>query len=362
MTPGMVRGDSDIAPPVTSIVSTSPTIILFHQPQKHYHIMPSSTILITGGAGFVGQALASALLSSSPSINLLLTDIVEPPTPTADPSKKRTTCTQADLSDPKTLASVLSQKFSAAYILHGIMSGASESNMELGYKVNLDSTRLIFDNLRNTQPGLVVVYTSSTAVYGPPEAQDQIYTEQTLPAPQSSYGTQKFMIECLLNDYARRGLLDARIVRLPTVTIRAGKPTGAASSFASGILREPLQGMQSELPVRKDLKLWVCSPGVVVANLVKAKDVPKSAFEGRSRTVNLPGRTVTVQEMLDALEEVGGKEARGLVVDKVDAATEKIVESWPTEFDTRVAAGMGYIADVSLLENLRLYKESIGQS
>jgi len=316
-----------------------------------------STILITGGAGFVGQQLAEALLAADPSVRLLLTDIVEPPAPTND-TARRAECVKADLSSAATVTSLLSRPFSAAYILHGIMSSGSEANLELGYQVNLDSVRRVLDHLRTTQPGLVVVFTSSTAVYGPPATPDYLYTEHTLPRPQSSYGTQKYMTECLLNDYSRRGLLDGRIVRLPTITVRAGAPTAAASSFASAILREPLQGLPCVLPVRADLKLWICSPRTVVANLVRAKDVPKSKF-GLSRTVNLPGLTVSVREMLDALREVGGEAARALVEEKRDEATERIVESWPTAFETGLAKGMGYEDDVSLIENVRLFKEGL---
>ena len=138
--------------------------------------------------------------------------------------------------------------------------------------------------------------------------------------------------------------------------MRPGKPTGAASSFASGIFREPLNGEKSVLPVSKDLKLWICSPRTVVKNLIHARDIPTARF-GASRIVNLPGRTVTVNEMLEALKEIGGKKARDLVEEKRDEATEKIVEGWPTTLKTSLAESLGFSKDVSLEQTLKDYLE-----
>lgn len=166
------------------------------------------------------------------------------------------------------------------------------------------------------------------------------------------------MVETLLNDYSRRGLLDGRIVRLPTVIVRPGKPTAAASSFASGIVREPLKGEKSILPVKPELEMWVCSPATVVKNLVYVKDIPKEKY-GLSRTVNLPGRTVTVVEILEALEQVGGKEARKLVVEERDPETEKIVDGWPARFDTKLAGEMGFFEDVELSETVRVFAKGL---
>ncbi|KAJ7206641.1 NAD-dependent epimerase/dehydratase, partial [Mycena pura] len=315
-------------------------------------------ILVTGASGFVGQELAHALLSSSPDYHLTLTDIAPPKIiPSA-----RISSTQTDLTDPSAVAALLStQKWHAVYALHGIMSSGSEANLELGYRVNVDAHRHIYDHLRVHQPGATVVFTSSIAVYGPPATAGpaRTFSERTVPLPQTSYGTQKLMIECLLNDYSRRGLLDARIVRLPAVVVRGGAPTAAASSFMSGIVREPLNGEQSILPVNKTLDIWICSPATVVKNLIAIKDVPADTFGGLTRTVNLPGVTVKLTDILDALEAVGGREARALVQEKVDPVIEKIVLSWPEKFDISRALELGLSEDGPLVDTVRTYAASL---
>ena len=183
----------------------------------------SQSIIITGAGGFVGQALASALLEdTSISISkLILTDILEPPNPRTEiASHTEILCVKADLTSPSTCAALFAPSIDCVYMLHGIMSGQAESNLELGLKVNMDSTRQIFDHLRVTNPGVKVIFTSSTAVYGPPPTPDFVFTEATAPDPGSSYGAQKHICETLLNDYSRRGLLDGRVCRLPTVYLQ----------------------------------------------------------------------------------------------------------------------------------------------
>ncbi|KAJ0123745.1 nad-dependent epimerase dehydratase protein [Diaporthe amygdali] len=321
--------------------------------------MPQNeAILITGAAGFIGQVLAAALLESSPNITLTLTDVIEPPVPSSvSQHLNRVTATSSDLTQPSAVASLLSGSFKAVYLLHGLMSGGAEANLELGWRVNWDSHRAILDQLRIHHPGTVVVFPSSLAVYGPTASGD-VTNESTNPLPQSSYGAQKLMVETYLNDFSRRGLLDGRVVRLPTVVVRPGAPSAAASSFASGIIREPLQGKKSVLPVSRDLEMWVCSPKTVVANLIRVKDVPKEKF-GLSRVLNLPGITVTVQQMLDAVEKVGGNQAVGLIEESRDPKVEAIVGSWPARFNTSRAQGLGLVADRTLVETVNEYAESL---
>ncbi|KAL4806564.1 Metalloenzyme, LuxS/M16 peptidase-like protein [Aspergillus unguis] len=315
------------------------------------------SILITGAGGYVGQELASALLASSPTLTVTLADVVEPSIPSsAAQHASRAKCVQADLTSPSAVDELFttSNRYDTVYLLHGIMSSGAEANFELGVKVNLDATRYILDRLRAVQPGVKVVFTSSLAVYGLAPKGQVIDETNFPPVPSSSYGTQKLIIELLLNDYSRRGFIDGRAVRLPTVTVRAGKPTQAASSFASGIIREPFHGEKAILPVSKDVEMWVCSPYTVVKNLIHAATVPAEAF-GDSRSVNLPGLVVTVQEMLDALEEVGGKERRALVEEKYDADVDRIVQTWSPHFNPARALKLGFSEDISILENVRQY-------
>lgn len=280
------------------------------------------SILITGAGGFIGASLTTALISSNLGLTLTVTDITAPPT-----SSPRVTSIASNLTDASSVQSLLSTSYDAIYLLHGIMSSGSEANLPLSTQVNIDSFRLILQTLIIDHPGTKVIFPSSLAVYGPCSDTDELVCETTCPLPQSSYGTQKLVIETLINDYSRRGLLDGRIARLPTVIVRPGAPTAAASSFASGIVREPLQGIKSSLPVSEDLEMWICSPYIVVANLINLSEVPREKFAGfGSRVVCLPGQVVTVGKILNELEAVGGKEARNLVVKETDEAVETIVK------------------------------------
>jgi len=316
-------------------------------------------ILITGAGGFIGQALATALLQDPSTTSLILTDITAPSIPkNASHSKCNIQAVAADLTNPDVCAQLFTPDITHVYLLHGIMSGAAEANLDLGLRVNIDSMRHILDVLRRQQrqAPIPIVFPSSLAVFGP--AKDgEVVTELTTPLPQSSYGAQKSIVETLLNDFSRRGLVDARIVRLPTIVVRPGKPTGAASSFCSGIIREPLSGAVGVLPVGKDTKLWICSARTIIRNLVKGKEIPTAKFQGRSRVVNLPGSTVTVQQMLDALKTVGGQEALDLVKEEQDENVSRIVQSWPAEFDTKLAYELGFEEDVPTEQTVRDYVE-----
>ncbi|KAM0562327.1 hypothetical protein ACHAPJ_002014 [Fusarium lateritium] len=314
-------------------------------------------ILITGAGGFIGQEIVGPLLESSPDIHLTITDVAIPPIPKiAAAHNHRITALGADLTSPDVVDKLVgSQQFKAVYLFHGLMSGGSEANLDLGLKVNVDSVRYVLDALRNKLPGVKVVFSSSCAVYGP---EDGYVTEKTLPQPRSSYGAEKLIAELLVNDFSRRGLIDGRIVRLPTVVVRPGKPSAAASSFASGIVRESLQGIPNVLPVPRDISIWICSPATVITNLIKIKDIPADKF-GESRIVNLPGITVTVQDILDAVEKVGGKEAVGQVKDEEDEALYKIVKSWPPWFDVGRAKGLGLDPDGDLADAVKAFQERL---
>ena len=312
-------------------------------------------ILITGAGGFIGQALATSLMKDDTVAKLILTDVVEPAIPQVQ-SACKVQAVKADLTQREVCEGLLTQDLTHVYLLHGIMSGAAEANLELGLKVNIDSMRYVMDTLRAVKPGIRVVFPSSLAVFGP-MGEGDVVTETTMPSPQSSYGAQKQICETLLNDFSRRGLLDGRIVRLPTIIVRPGRPTGAASSFCSGIIREPLNGEKSVLPVPRSLKLWVCSTRTVIKNLLIARDIPEAGFGKGSRIVNLPGITVTVQQMLEALQEVGGDSALSKLEESADKAVVDIVGSWPAEFDVKRARDLGFEGDGPLSQTIREYME-----
>ncbi|KAF1954431.1 NAD-dependent epimerase/dehydratase-like protein [Byssothecium circinans] len=311
-------------------------------------------VAITGAGGFVGQTLAKKLFETYPDVKLVLLDIQTPPNPT---ESKDAVVKAADLTDPKQCESLAEMAPDVLYILHGIMSSGAEANLELGLKVNFDSVRNLVDAVRKEKAGTKVVFTSSCAVFGRAAVKNVATETDIVPMPESSYGIQKLMIEYLINDYSRRGLIDGRVVRLPTIFVRAGAPTAAASSFVSGIVREPVHGQESILPVESHLGIWLCSPRTLVHNLVHAVNVPAEDF-GHFRTVLLPGYTATSGEILDALEKVAGKETRALVKEKRDETIQRIVLSWPAKYDTSRAKSLGFAEDVGLEQTIKDFIDS----
>lgn len=305
-------------------------------------------IVITGAGGFVGQILAKKLIETDPSTSLLLADVKEPPNPTESKDVKTIA---ADLTDPSAVDALFEKAPDAVYILHGIMSSGSEANLGLGLKVNFDSVRHLIDVARVKQPGVKIVFTSSCAVFGRAAVKNVATETDIVPMPESSYGTQKLMIEFLVNDYSRRGLIDGRVVRLPTVFVRAGAPTAAASSFVSGIVREPVNGEESVLPVDPSIGIWLTSPRALATNLVHAIKVPAEKF-GHFRQVLLPGYTATSGEILEALEKIAGKEVRARVKEQRDEGIQKIVLSWPAKYDTARAKELGFSEDVGLEQTI----------
>ncbi|QSR44528.1 SDR family oxidoreductase [Aeromonas dhakensis] len=298
-------------------------------------------IIITGGGGFLGQKLARALLHSSlPFSELLLVDIQEPP-PLADP---RVRCLQADLTAPGVAESLISERTAVVYHLAAIVSSHAEQDFDLGWQVNLDTTRSLLEACRHTRPGIRFIFTSSLAVYGGPLP--ELVNDGTALTPTSSYGAQKAMGELLVNDYSRKGYVDGLALRLPTICVRPGKPNRAASSFVSSIIREPLQGENALCPVNPELRLWLSSPATVVANFLLAATLPR----GDARSINLPGISITVGEMLTALTQAGGQAARDRVQFAADPAIERIVASWPGRIDNQRATALGFMADRTFAE------------
>ncbi|OMQ21308.1 D-erythronate dehydrogenase [Serratia oryzae] len=298
-------------------------------------------VIITGGAGFLGQRLATALLRENvlPFRELILADIQRPNAPVDDP---RVRCLALDLTQPGAASQLIDKHCSVLFHLAAIVSSHAESDFDLGMQVNFDATRQLLEAARHHAPAMKFIFTSSLAVFGgqlPPMVSDDCAV-----LPQSSYGTQKALCELLINDYSRKGFVDGRVLRLPTISVRPGKPNKAASSFASGIIREPLHGESSICPVSPDLALWLSSPGTVIDNFIHAAQLSAAQF-GTSRTVNLPGISVTVQQMLHALGAVAGEQARARVSFVPDATINRIVASWPGHFDVRRALALGFSVD-----------------
>jgi nucleoside-diphosphate-sugar epimerase len=295
-------------------------------------------IIITGGGGFIGQKLASALLQSSqPFDELLLVDINLPQRPVDSP---RLRCIKADLTRPGAAESLIGPDTGVVYHLAAIVSSHAEQDFSLGWQVNLDLTRRLLEACRASPPGIRFIFSSSLAVYGGPLP--ECVDDATALTPVSSYGAQKAACELLVNDYSRKGFVDGLALRLPTICVRPGKPNRAASSFVSAIIREPLQGENTVCPVSPGLRLWVASPSTVVANLLHAATLESPELK---RSINLPGLSVTVQEMLDTLERTGGEQALARVRHQRDPQIEAIVASWPGRIDNRPALALGFVAD-----------------
>jgi nucleoside-diphosphate-sugar epimerase len=306
-------------------------------------------IVITGGAGFLGQRVARALLergglggepgAATELTELLLVDQMMPPGGGLD---ERVRFLSGDVADPAFIARVFGAPTDAVFHLAAVVSAGAEADFDLGYRVNLDATRIVMEACRRQSVPPRVVFTSSVAAFG--GALPEVVDDATAVTPQSSYGTQKVIGELLISDYTRKGFVDGRCVRLPTIVVRPGRPNRAASGFMSNILREPLNGEPAICPVSADARMWIASPGRAVDALIRAIELPPSAW-GWKRTLNAPGITVSVTEALDALAKLAGAQCAARVRFERDPAIEKIVLGWPARFSTVRADAMGFEAD-----------------
>ena len=318
-------------------------------------------LLITGGAGFVGARLARTLLQRGtlggrPLTQLVLADQVQAPADLL--ADARVQSRVAPLL--ATCESLREEGFDGVFHLASAVSGECEADFDLGMRSNLDSTRALLEALRHrTQSGAAptrLVFSSSVAVFGPDPAVPlpAVVSDTTLPAPQTSYGVQKLICEHLVADYTRKGYIDGRAARLMTVTVRPGRPNGAASSFFSGIIREPLAGEEAILPVAPDVAHPVSSPQRTVEGLIAVYEASREAFRGRT-ALNLPALNVTVQQMLDALETVAGPAVRARVKHVRDERIAGIVANWPQAASAERAAGLGLLPEANFEDIIRQY-------
>ncbi|MBC7431604.1 MAG: SDR family oxidoreductase [Rubritepida sp.] len=317
-------------------------------------------VVITGGAGFLGQRLARRLLQRGTLAGadggqqrierITLLDVVE----ATGFDEARIVVLAGDIADSAVLSRAIDSKTVSVFHLAAVVSGQAERDFELGMRVNLDAARLVLDACRSAGSTPRVLFTSSVAVYG--GKLPDVVLDSTALNPQSSYGVQKAIGEMLLSDYSRKGFVDGRVARLPTISVRPGRPNQAASSFASGIIREPLNGEVAVCPVGGETRLWLLSPRQAIESLIAVHDLAPGEL-GTNRIVNLPGLSVSVDQMVAALRTVGGDTVADRITWTRDPAVERIVGSWPGAWDTRRAEALGLKADESFEAIVRAYVE-----
>jgi nucleoside-diphosphate-sugar epimerase len=329
-------------------------------------------ILITGAGGLLGPLVAERLLNA-PQYRLLLTDLADPIIPPNTAHPHHATTLKGDITSPAFIATLLAhptlQPLHAVFLFHGIMSAASEANFALSQQVNVDSIRHLTDAIHThhqAHPGLPtprIIYTSSLAVFGQPfpPATPKLPAHWP-PTPQTTYGAHKLMTEIHLNELHRRGWLDVFIARLPTVSVRPGKPTGAASSFLSGIIREPMAGVECVVPLRdRGFRAFLTAPSTVVENLVRVLGMESGVLPAHVRQVLLPGIAVSVQELRDALARYGGEERLGFIREEEDEGLERILRSWAEDFDISASLKLGLVVDQSADELVKEYVDGLGR-
>ncbi len=262
-----------------------------------------------------------------------------------------------DITQSEVLRAALTANTASVFHLAAVVSGQAEAEFDLGMRVNFDATRTLLDCCRTLPAPPKFLFTSSIAVFGgalpPVLPDDQILT------PQGSYGAQKAMGELLVSDMSRKGFIDGRALRLPTVTVRPGKPNKAASSFASGMIREPLAGVAANVPVSPETKMWVQSPDRVIENILMGHEIPAAQFGGFSRAISVPGISVSIGEMAVSLRRVAGDEVADRLTWNPDPAIEKLVNTWPQAFAAERGRAMGMVADKNFDEMVRAHMQAM---
>jgi D-erythronate 2-dehydrogenase len=331
-----------------------------------------ANVVITGGAGFLGARLARDLLAAG-SLDVAgggaralsrVTLIDRMPAPPELAEDGRVAVIRGDLAEllePVAAGRELLAGADVIFHLAAAVSGECEADFDLGLRANLRATESLLAASRALGTGPVVVFASSVAVFGgsaehplPP-----VIDDQTLPNPQTSYGTQKFICEQLLADYTRKGFLDGRALRLMTVCVRQGRPNAAASGFLSGIIREPLAGQRAVCPVDPRTEAALASPAKAIGGLLRAATASGEVWGGRT-AVNLPALTVSVAEMAAALERIAGPQVSALIDWIPDPVVARMMASWPARVRADRAARLGLAADPDIDSVIRVHLAESG--
>ncbi|MEM6803974.1 MAG: D-erythronate dehydrogenase [Bacteroidota bacterium] len=327
--------------------------------RQHVYYM---RILILGAAGFLGKKLVVKLLKKGAiSLNgappkkieeLILFDRFLPKGIEEDP---RVSLVAGDICDPSAIRSLLDQPVELIFHLAAVVSGEAEKNFDLGMKVNLHATLELLEVCRNLEQKPVLVFSSSCAAYGG-ELAKGVIKDETAATPMSSYGMQKVVGELLVNDYSRRGFIDGRILRLPSIVVRGGKANAATTSFISGIIREPLQGDRASCPVDRSTRVWILSPRRMTENFIHAAQLSMEKL-GNNRILTMPGLSTTVDDMVRSLAELAGKEVADLIDWEPDEFIQSVVLTFPTDFETKRADELGFVRDESMREIIEIFQE-----
>jgi nucleoside-diphosphate-sugar epimerase len=308
-------------------------------------------ILVTGAAGFLGSRLVRDVLSGARGYEHVTAVIAADtnPCPIDDP---RVQSRVGSIVDRRFVESIVDPDVGAVFHLAAVLSGQSEAEFDTGMQVNLDGARALLETCRARARRPRFVFSSTVAVFG--GRLPAVVAETLALRPQTSYGAEKAIVELLVSEYSRRGFIDAVVCRLATITVRPGKPNSALSSFVSGIIREPVGGVETVCPVPLDTPLWVSSPRTVTANLLHAGSMDASAM-GFDRVLNLPGISVTAGEMLESLERLAGRGARARVRVERDERVAAAMLGWPAALDASRALSLGFAADTNADAIVREY-------
>jgi nucleoside-diphosphate-sugar epimerase len=314
-------------------------------------------VLIIGGAGMIGRKLAERLardgaLGGTAIAGLTLYDVVEGAAPAG--AKMPVKVLTGDLPAAGEAQKLVADKPDVIFHLAAVVSGEAEQDFDKGYRINLDGGRALLEAIRAAGHKPRLVFASSVAVFGAPFP--EAIGDEFFSTPLTSYGTQKAICELLVSDYSRKDFLDGISIRLPTICVRPGKPNKAASGFFSNIMREPMAGQEAVLPVSESVRHWHASPRAAVGFMLHAAALDLGKV-GPRRALSMPGLSVTVAEQIAALKKVAGDKVAARIRREPDPFIEKIVAGWPRNFAANRARELGFKADASFEEIVRIHIE-----